>query len=632
MNDPITVHIPPEAASLRPFVDAGVLRVPEVQVAAAVARSVPGTPHEVLLAAALCVRALQLGHVCVALDEALPGLGAERAGDSDPSSDGDSEADHALDAAVAALVWPEPAAWAAALGSAAAVVVRDAATGGPATAVVGDVTLPLVFDGRRVYLERYWRYERQVGDRLISAAAEDDLAASGSLDAVLDTYFGADDPAQPDLQRRAASVALRRRVTVVAGGPGTGKTYTVARLLAAAHQLAIDAGRPLVVALAAPTGKAAARMSEAVHQAVTTASLPPEVAGPLLATEAGTIHRLLGWRDGMSFRHDHTDPLPHDLVVIDETSMVDLPLMAKVLDALRPQTRLVLVGDPFQLASVEAGAVMGDIVGPAARGPLVVSGKLEDSIVVLDRVHRFGSDSAIARLADSVRTGDVDGALDVLRDPSVDDVTLIDPGDADALTMLRREVAKQAAIVVRAAHAGDAEAAMAAALDLKVLCGTRWGPLGSYGWRDEIERRLGRLVPGVRTDRRWYVGRPVIVTRNDYVTGVFNGDTGIVILRDDRPVVAAPSAAGMRELAPSQLAELETWWAMTVHKSQGSEFAHAVVSLPAAGSRILSNELLYTGITRGKERVTLVATEAAVRAAILQPITRASGLHERLWG
>ncbi len=631
-TDTNTPVLPVGTAALAPFVEAGILHEAGLQVAGAVARTVPGTRDEVLLATALCVRALQLGHVCVVLDEVAVTVAFEAQGDQ--TSPGD-EAEPT--ASIDDLPWPDPIGWAEALRSSDAVTVRDPDSGHVTGRFDEGIIRPLVFDGERVYLERYWRYERQVGDLLLSQSAGSAVhsgpteADAARIEAVLDQFFGPDDPDRPDLQRLGARAALTRRITVLAGGPGTGKTHTVARLLAALHQLALDDDRPLQVALAAPTGKAAARMTEAVHQAVADADIREESAQPLLANEAGTIHRLLGYRDGISFRHDHTNPLPHDVVVVDEASMVALPLMARLLDALRPDARVVLVGDPYQLASVEAGAVLGDVVGPATDLDATPTGPLADNIVVLQRVHRFAADSAIAALADAVRSGDADRAVEVLSDGGSDDVRWIDPADHKALDRLRNTVVSGAVEVAEAAHEGQAGDALDRATDLKVLCGTRFGPLGSYAWRDHLERQLPKLVQGLSTDRGYYIGRPVIITRNDYITGVFNGDTGIVIQDDDRTVVAMPGPEGIRLVLPSQLAAVETWWAMTIHKSQGSEFAHAVVSLPHERSRVLTRELLYTGITRGKEKVTVVATDAALRRAIDNPVARASGLGARLW-
>ena len=628
-TDTRTPVLPVGTAALAPFVAAGILHEAGVQVAGAVARAVSGTSAEVLLATALCVRALEFGHVCVVLND-VAGTVAVEAQDNQTGPGNNAEPTAAIDD----LPWPDPAGWAEALRSSDAVTVRDPDSGDATGPVDEGLIRPLVFDGERVYLERYWRYERQVGDLLLKqsdAHPHATEAEEAAIDTVLDQFFGPQNQDQPDLQRLGARVALTRRVAVLAGGPGTGKTHTVARILAALHQLAIDDSRPLQVALAAPTGKAAARMTEAVHQAVASADMPEASSQPLLANEAGTIHRLLGYRDGISFRHDRTNPLPHDVVVIDETSMVALPLMARLLEALRPDARVVLVGDPFQLASVEAGTVLGDIVGPATDLNATPDGPLADNIVVLQRIHRFAADSAIAALADAVRSGDADWAIEILSDSGSDDVQWIEPADRKAFGQLRHMVVSGAAEVARAASVGDAGDALDRAADLKVLCGTRFGPLGSYAWRDHLEHQLPKLVHGLSTDRGYYVGRPVIITRNDYITGVFNGDTGIVIRDDERTVVAMLGPDGIRLVPPSQLTAVETWWAMTIHKSQGSEFTHAVVSLPDARSRVLTRELLYTGITRGKDKVTLLATEAALRRAIDNPVARASGLRARLW-
>lgn len=608
-------------AFLAPYVDVGVLAHADVHVAQTIGRLVPGTSPEVLLAAALAVRATRLNHVCVLLDE-LP--------HSIVLDDGEDAAD------LSDLPWPSPSTWRAALLSsdAVAAVAADAA---PDAGVVDGTIRPLVFDGTRVYLERYWRFERQVGDDLIARAGsgpgdEPDLAAIELP--ILDQLFPSE-PDQVDLQRRAAEAALSRRLAVIAGGPGTGKTRTVARTLAAAHHLARSQGRTLEVALAAPTGKAAARMTEAVQQAVAEAAIDDELADLLRDVSASTIHRLIGaW--GGRVRHDRTNPISADVVVIDEASMVSLPLMARLLDAVRPEARVVLVGDPYQLASIEAGAVLGDVVGDAPSGG---TGPLAGNVVVLERVHRFGAHSTIAALADAIRRGDADETIGLL-DAGADDVEWVRPEDPKALARVEREVLDNAVAVVRAAVDGDAAAGLAIANDLKVLAATRRGPLGTYDWRDRIERTLARtdIRPGLRLrlSDRWYVGRPVIVTRNDPLHQLVNGDTGLVVARDGaRPAVAFSSAARedeVRLLPTSQLAAVETWWSMTIHKSQGSEYRHAVVSLPWAGSRILTRELLYTAVTRAKEQVTVVGTEDAIRAAVSRRVARATGLAARLWG
>ena len=597
-----------DTTSLAPFVDARVLDASAVHVAGLIARTLDGITPGVLLAAALAARAPRFGHVCI--------VPAEVAGSI--------VVDDALFPSIATLPWPDPREWAADLSASPAVRSPDDPPGAS--------TLPLVWDGTRLYLERYWRFEQRVADDLLrrSGAPGGFTTTSSHLDTILDELFGPDDSSSPDRQRQAATAALTRRLAVIAGGPGTGKTRTIARLLAAAHQIPRAGGKTLEVALAAPTGKASARMTEAVHGEVVVANLTEDVANVLRDAEASTLHRLLGAKARGKFRHDRFNPLPHDMVVVDETSMVSLPLMARLLDAVRPDATLVLVGDPFQLASVEAGAVLGEIVGPAPTRP--ADGPLARDVVLLERVHRFGADSAIAALADAIRSGDADRAVDLLHENRTGELTWVDGDDETGIDQLHAEAAANAVEVVRAAHAGDAEAALHRASDLKVLCATRFGPLGVYRWSDRIEVLAARMLPDSGIGQHWYVGRPVVVTSNDYLNRLFNGDFGLVVAGTDRPVVAFADPNGIRELAISQLGDVETWWAMTIHKSQGSEFRRVIVTLPPPPSPILTRELLYTAVTRAKEHVTLVATGSSLRAAITCPVSRASGLGPKLWG
>jgi exodeoxyribonuclease V alpha subunit len=354
----------------------------------------------------------------------------------------------------------------------------------------------------------------------------------------------------------------------------------------------------------------------------------PELARRLASIVPTTVHSLLGWKDRTHFRHGRSDPLPHDLVVIDETSMLSLPLTAKLLDAVRPDARLVLVGDPFQLASIEAGTVMSDLVGP---DPQLSAGRpLSGRVTVLSDMRRFAEESGIAALAAAVRDGDADAALSLLAG-GARDVTWVDPGDVPGVDAVVDQVVAAGADVVTAALRGDASGALAAARSVKVLAATRHGHLGVDDWTARIESTLAARIDGYLPRRRWHIGRPVMVTGNDRTNGVFNGDTGVVVHTGATAVVAMPSGLEIRHLAPSRLDRVETWWAMTVHKSQGSEFPTAVVSLPEWRSPILTRELLYTAVTRAEGRLTLIATEEAVRDAIGQPMARASGLQERLW-
>ena len=483
---------------------------------------------------------------------------------------------------------------------------------------------PLRLIGTRLYLDRLWRDEVAVAADLFGRAGPP-APAPPDRDARLAVLLPGDGAA---LQRAAAGAIASRRLAVVSGGPGTGKTTTIARALALVHE---EAGtHPPLIALCAPTGKAAARLAESVHEEA--ARLDPDgaVGARLRRIEASTIHRLLGWRPGgrERYRHHRGNPLPHDLVVVDETSMVGLPMMARLLAAVRDRATLVLVGDADQLASIEAGSVLADVVGPCARDD-DATGVLADDVVVLRTVHRYGAE--IGALADAVRRGSDDDTIAALRGGG-DAVRFVARGGDDEEAV--PEVVLAAARAVHdAAAAGDDAAALAALGRVRVLCAHRRGPFGVTAWTERIERALAGRVPGMRAGGRWYVGRPLLVTRNDYATGLMNGDTGVVVMGDDARVAAAFERRGEpARFSPSRLEDVETAHAMTIHKSQGSQFEEVVVVLPEPDSPILTRELLYTAITRARERVTLIGTEDAVRTAVGTPVARSSGLRARLWG
>lgn len=606
--------VPRCVAALGPFVDAGVFDSGEVQLCATFVRLAPGVSDEVILALAVAARGPRLGHVCIELPDVARLV-----------VDGNGEPAHALP-------WPEIDRWTQAL-------QYSDLVAGPNQYLVQPLR-PLVWDGR-LYLHRYFHHELVVADDLArrSRVPEDVSTSSGSaeLEAALDALFGSDDPSEPDMQRRAARTALMQHISVIAGGPGTGKTRTIARLIATAHQLAAGRGEALDVALAAPTGKAAGRMTDALHLAVAEAEDEGVVEGALAATlrenAAVTLHRLLEAIPGVGFRRNARNPLPHHLVIVDETSMVSLPLMAHLLDAVRPGSRLVLVGDPFQLASIEAGSVMSDVVGPGSvdhgdaspdRYPLA------GRVTILTKSHRFKEDSAIAALATAVREGDSDAAIGILDDGRLGTAWIRDTDQAGVHGLLA-QVVEAGLEVIGAAAAGNAQAGLDAMVRIKVLAATRYQPFGLYDWTRRIEDAIAEKDPSVRTSHRWYVGRPIIVTANDHPNRLLNGDVGLVVRQHDNTAVAFSGASEPRIVPPSQLDRIETWWAMTIHKSQGSEFPHAVVSLPSDTSPILTRELLYTAVTRAKDQVTVVGSEAAIRAAVEQPIARASGLKARLW-
>jgi exodeoxyribonuclease V alpha subunit len=577
---------------LAAFNAAGVLDAADVHVATRVGQLGGERAEEVLLAAALAVRAVRLGSVCVdlaAVSHTVLG-----------------EADEPLD--VSALPWPSPPGWLAACRAGPLVADGGAAPSGR----------PLRLVDGLLYLERFWGEEELVRRSLAERAeVPPPVVDLERLREGLATHFPHPDSSR---QRLAAAVGVLRHVTVLAGGPGTGKTTTVARLLAL---LAEQPGPLPRIALAAPTGKAAARLQEEVSKA-----LPEHTAARV--ADAATLHRLLGWRRGGTFRYGRTERLPYDVVVVDETSMVSLPMMARLLDAVRPSARLVLVGDPDQLASVEAGAVLGDLARAggrpepaldAALGRLGLPGGVVNGVVTLEHVWRF--DAAIAEFARAVQSGDADGALEVLGS-GARDLELAAPEDVAAL---RADVVAAGSAITQAAAEGRTEDALDALERHRVLCAHRRGPFGVARWGAEVARWLAATHDG---GDPWYPGRAVLVTANDYDAGLFNGDTGVVVATTEGLRVAFARGGPPTYHPPSRLGEVAGVHVMTVHRAQGSQVRRVTVVLPPPESPLLTRELLYTAVTRAREHVRIVGTPESVRAAVTRPVARASGLRSRL--
>jgi exodeoxyribonuclease V alpha subunit len=618
--------------SLALFNAAGILAPSDAHVARCLGALRGGTDDATLLAAALAARAPRLGHVCVDLEAIRDTASSETENDVE----------------IEALPWPAAGTWLE--------TVAASGLSGP--------DLPLHLEGTNLYLDRLWLDELAVADDLrrraeTSGPEVDDAWLAESLRALFPVDVDNEDP--DHLQPLAAAVAVLRRLSVIAGGPGTGKTTTVARVLALLDAQAASAGDPPpVIALAAPTGKAAARLEDAVRAEADGLAVGAEARARLQALRGTTIHRLLGFQPGnrTRFRHHGGNRLRHDVVVVDETSMVALSLMARLLDAVAPHARLILVGDPEQLASVEAGAVLGDVVGPAGAalrmGPSMrerlgaVSGHplpagrgspappIGDSVVALRYVRRHGG--AIAELARAIQRGDADGALAVLEGAgsNVDsNVEWIDAsgGAPDELGVIRDLAVESGRAAIDAAGAGDAETALAALGGFRLLCAHRGGPEGVTTWTRQIEAWLAGAVQGFAVGADWYVGRPLIITENDYTLGLYNGDVGVVVRGEERPMVAAFERGGdVVAVSPTRLAAVDTVYAMTVHKSQGSQFHTVAFLLPPPDSRLLTRELLYTAVTRARDRLIVVGGAASLRAAIERPISRASGLRQALWG
>jgi exodeoxyribonuclease V alpha subunit len=625
---------------LRSFNEVGVFSAADIHVARTLAELAGGAEEVVQLAVALAVRAPRLGHVFVDLATVRDTAAVE--------------SDEVVD--LSALPWPSFAQWTDAVGRARRLVAVGEQE--------GESVLPMRLLGTRLYLDRYWREERQVAGDLLAFAGPADGVDVSVLAHGIARLFGAHDDL---LQRCAAACAVLRRLSVIAGGPGTGKTTTVARVAALLYEQFASAGRPVpLIALTAFTGKASARLQELVHAEAARLDVDGALRAWLLGLPASTIHRLLGRKPGShaQFRHSRSNCLPHDVVIVDETSMVSLSLMARLLEAVRPDARVVLVGDPGQLTAIEAGAVLRDIVGPSADGLRMTSSmrglvsaavghevlateppagvSLGDGLVVLERVHRFGQ--GIAAVAEAIRRGDGDGTVAALRSAPASEVSWVpvdvaggdDDGALDvqgALAGVRGLATAAGRAVLDAARAGDAAIALGALSSFRLLCAHRRGPHGVAIWTAQVERWLAEEIEAFNTGERDYPGRPVLVTENDYELGLYNGDIGVFVTApgSERLTAAFERNAELVTFSPTRLDAIETVYAMTIHKSQGSQFLTAAVLLPDPASRILTRELLYTAVTRARERLILVGTEEMVRAAVARPVARASGLGERLW-
>ena len=577
----------------------------------------------VALAGALAMRAVALGHSSFAL----------------------SDAHRLLDALSTSAQLPETDDWAAALATSASVAHADDAR---------DPGALLAFAHGRIALRRYARYEQSLAESLhrraqITTDFDDVTAMSSALGRLfLRDEAGAHDDL--DRQALAAAMALRRRLLLVTGGPGTGKTTTVARLLALQLLVSRSRNAPLPrIALAAPTGRAAARLGEAIDGVVradlAAGRLDTDVADAI-PRQARTLHRLLGTQAGrVSFRHDAAHPLPYDIVVIDEASMVDLPLMAKLVAAVPMDATLVLLGDPDQLPAVEAGDVLGGLcaacgdglalpaqdaafasamlgvqVTPRAELPDTEPAPLAGARVHLLRGWRQADAVALQALAEAMQQGDCDTVFARLRG---DDPSLVwRHGDAGALAEAMRLEALPAYAAVR--DADDPQQALSRASALRVLTALRRGLFGAEHWNAWCAAELGARTP-------YFHGRLLMIAANSERHGLYNGDLGVV-WRDAQGDTAVwfDTAQGLRAWRPVQLPAHASAYATTVHKAQGSEFDSVFLILPDADARVLSRELLYTALTRARRRVSLWAMPEALERALARRTWRDSGLEARL--
>ena len=639
MNRDLLTDLPaPVVEALAPAFDAGVLKPLDLALVQLLARLASQPCEITLIAAAWCSQQYGQGHVCLTLEEAC----------ADPASLLPAQARQ--QSQLVAWWQSQDASALAATLAAATLVDGHADRGG---------TQPLVLDAGRLYLRRNWQDEVDVSEQIRARLAQPG-AAPANLPAQLDALFPAIDGGI-DWQRVACALAARSCLTLITGGPGTGKTTTVVRLLALLQQAAGDQPSLMRIRLAAPTGKAAARLTAAISQAVD--ALPvSEAVRAAIPREVSTLHKLLGRRpDSRQFRHHQHNRLHADLVVVDEASMIDLDMMAALLRALPEQARLVLIGDKDQLASVEAGAVMGDLCQGAALGQYQagtldwlrqVTGMdlsawqgdgsaLAQQTAMLRTSHRFSASSGIGALAAAVNAGDA-GASSTIWQAGHEDLARINSHGQD-LAKLAVAGYRHYLEQLQSLRPGQpdgvphwAGAVLEGLSRFQLLCALRDGPAGLQALNRRVAAALHQAGL-IERDEGWYEGRPVMVTRNDYQSGLMNGDVGVTLNVPQadgsrRLRVAFQLADGsLRLVLPSRLDQVETTYAMTVHKSQGSEFDHVALVLPDEGAAVVTRELLYTAITRARQHFTLACrTDTSWQAALARPTRRASGLADRL--
>ncbi|BBU94932.1 exodeoxyribonuclease V subunit alpha [Providencia rettgeri] len=510
---------------------------------------------------------------------------------------------------------------------------------------------PLVLSGEYLYFQRMWQYEQYVAKFFSNTLI--DKQNNVQIKNVLDSLFPITDDI--DWQKVAAAVAVTSKVSIISGGPGTGKTTTVARILAALIKLETKYHHKIRIELAAPTGKAAARLTESLGEAMKKMPLTDEEHA-VLPNHAKTLHRLLGAQpESQQFRYNRDNRLSLDVLIVDEASMVDLPMMSKLLESLPENAKLIFLGDKDQLASVEAGAVLGDIcqfadngysaerasqlselTGHSVESYASPSGPvIRDSLCLLRKSYRFSADSGIGQLAFAVNKGNVSRVQQLLNQQRPDVHSYIQETADDYAKILLDAAENYKEYLLAVKNKEDPEQVLKKFNQYRVLTALREGPFGVIGLNDKLEKlfhRQGIINRPYNLLNKHYAGRPIMISRNDSPLGLFNGDIGIILPDEENALRAYfqfPDGT-IRGVQPNRLPQHETAYAMTVHKSQGSEFAHTALVLPNVYSPVMTRELVYTAITRAKKELSLYGSPKVLRRAVETPTKRRSGLATQL--
>ncbi len=579
----------------------------------------PQISSEALLAASLVSHLYQQGHVCLPLDE----YAGQAIFD-------DERIEKPLEA-------PDLDSWRSAL-------VECPAVGSPS-----DYKPLILDDSDRLYMHKLWHYERTLAQELVKRSRQQDENIDNLLLRDGLNRLFSESSQQPDWQQVAAATSVLNNLSIISGGPGTGKTSTVVRVLALILEQYRDREKKIHIALAAPTGKAAARLQGSILGAKEELDVSDEIR-ETIPEKAQTLHQLLGARRYSSqFKHDADNPVPYDLVIVDEASMIDQALMSKLLEALLDDARLILLGDKDQLASVEAGSVLGDICDMESNqysenytgwlnalsldipNEFVVENPkpLTDNITLLTKSYRFSSDSGIARLSREVNKGNADPALSLLESANIDDAVFKNISDSSQLESLLED--KLPEYFQGVLDGDNPRQAVKKFNQFGILAAHRKGPWGIVHLNKLVEKILQdqSLIPKYA---QWYPGKPVIINTNDYTLELFNGDSGVCFPDQNGDLkVYFESEGEVRGIAPGRLPNHNTAYALTVHKSQGSEIDEVMLVLPRTVSKVVNRELLYTAITRARRKIVIAGKKRILKKGIRRKIRRSSGLRDYIW-